>query len=122
MQAVVIDDEIHNIDNLIALLARHCPQITVAGQASNAVEGVEIILSVKPDIVFLDIQMPGKNGFDLLKMLPNHHFELIFVTGYDQYGIQAIRFSALDYLLKPIDPQELQTAVMRAQQKIEHKN
>ncbi|WP_031529061.1 LytR/AlgR family response regulator transcription factor [Dyadobacter crusticola] len=121
MRAVIIDDEVHNVDNLVALLARHCPQVTVAGHAGNADEGAELILSVNPDIVFLDIQMPGKNGFEMLKLLPNHNFELIFVTGYDQYGIQAIRFSALDYILKPIDPQELQTAVQRAREKIEQK-
>ncbi|KQS30715.1 LytTR family DNA-binding domain-containing protein [Dyadobacter sp. Leaf189] len=121
MQAVIIDDEVHNVDNLIALLARYCPQVMVAGHAGNADDGAELILSVKPDIVFLDIQMPGKNGFEMLKMLPSHHFELVFVTGFDQYGIQAIRFSALDYIMKPIDPQELQTAVQRAQQKIDQK-
>lgn len=118
IRAVIIDDEANNIDNLKALLLRHCPQVTIEGHAFDADAGREVINSVQPDLVFLDIQMPGKTGFDLLKSIPKPAFEIIFVTGFDQYGIQAIRFSAIDYLLKPIDPQDLQTAVARAADKI----
>jgi two-component system LytT family response regulator len=114
VSAVIIDDEQNNIDNLEILLAQYCPQVTIVGKALNAVEGESVILQHNPDIVFLDIQMPGKNGFELLQTLPTHHFELIFVTAFDQYGIQAVRFSALDYLLKPIDTEELKTAVHKA--------
>lgn len=118
IRAVIIDDEVNNIGNLKALLLRHCPQVSVEGQATNADMGVEVINRIQPNLVFLDIQMPGKTGFDLLKSLSKPSFEVIFVTGFDQYGIQAIRFSAIDYLLKPIDPQDLKSAVMRASEKI----
>lgn len=118
IRAVIIDDEANNIDNLKALLLRHCPQVSVKDFACNADTGIEVINRVEPDLVFLDIQMPGKTGFDLLKSLSKPAFEIIFVTGFDQYGIQAIRFSAIDYLLKPIDPQDLHAAVARAAEKI----
>ncbi|ODS81404.1 MAG: DNA-binding response regulator [Cytophagaceae bacterium SCN 52-12] len=121
IRAVTIDDEVNNIDNLTALLRHYCPEVAVIGQAGNAAEGLEVITTLEPELVFLDIQMPGQNGFDLLKSLPHYDFEVIFVTGFDQYGIQAIRFSAIDYLLKPIDPAELQNAVRRAGEKIGEK-
>lgn len=121
MRAVIIDDEINNIDNLKILLSRYCPDIILAGEAGNAEEGAEMIINLNPDLVFLDIQMPEKSGFDLLKSLPHHNFEVIFVTGFDQYGIQAIRFSAIDYLVKPIELTELKSAVTRAKEKIEEK-
>jgi two-component system LytT family response regulator len=113
-KAVIIDDEQNNIDNLYALLQVHCPHIIIAATAINAIEGKNIIMQHQPDIVFLDIQMPGKNGFELLQSLPSHHFEVIFVTAYDQYGIQAVKFSAVDYLLKPINTDELKLAVQKA--------
>ena len=112
--AVIIDDEQNNIDNLSILLRQYCPQLEITGQAINATEGETLILRLNPEIVFLDIQMPGKNGFELLKSLRTHHFELIFVTAHDQYGIQAVKFSAIDYLLKPINPEELINAVNKA--------
>ncbi|MES2330490.1 MAG: LytTR family DNA-binding domain-containing protein [Bacteroidota bacterium] len=112
--AVIIDDEQNNIDNLEILLEQYCPQLTIVATALNATDGEAIILEHHPDIVFLDIQMPGKNGFALLQSLRTHSFELIFVTAFDQYGIQAVKFSALDYLLKPIDVEELKTAVHKA--------
>lgn len=114
ISAVIIDDEQNNIENLEILLQQYCPQLTVVATALNAADGKSIILEHDPDIVFLDIQMPGKNGFALLQSLQTHNFELIFVTAFDQYGIQAVKFSALDYLLKPIDTEELKTAVHKA--------
>ncbi|MEO7531323.1 MAG: LytTR family DNA-binding domain-containing protein [Sediminibacterium sp.] len=112
--AVIIDDEQNNIDNLEILLEQYCPQVTVTAKALNATDGEAIILEHDPDIVFLDIQMPGKTGFALLQSLKTYHFELIFVTAFDQYGIQAVKFTALDYLLKPIDTEELKNAVNKA--------
>jgi two-component system, LytTR family, response regulator len=112
--AVVIDDEQNNIDNLSALLQKHCPEIAILATAKNADLGKVIIEQYQPDLVFLDIQMPGKNGFELLASLPLHAFEIIFVTAYDQYGIQAIKFAALDYLLKPVNAKDLQHAVGKA--------
>lgn len=118
MKAVIIDDEENNIDNLNVLLQQYCPQVHVVATAMNAEDGEKVIFQQNPDIVFLDIQMPGKNGFDLLTSLKNHNFEIIFVTAYDHYAIQAIKFSALDYLLKPINIEELKLAVHKAAQRI----
>ena len=114
IKAVIIDDEQNNIDNLQILLQQYCLQVTVVAFALNAVEGKKIILQHEPDLIFLDIQMPEKSGFDLLKSLPDYSFEIIFVTAYDKYGIQAVKFAAIDYLLKPIDINELQNAVQKA--------
>jgi two-component system, LytTR family, response regulator len=114
IRAVIIDDEKNNIDNLEGLLQKHCPEVAIAAHALNADEGKQIILQYQPDIIFLDIQMPGKNGFDLLQALPQHSFEIIFVTAFDQYGIQAVKFSAIDYLLKPVNTDELKIAVEKA--------
>jgi two-component system, LytTR family, response regulator len=113
-KAVLIDDENHNLDNLSQLLTTYCPQLNVCDTATNAEYGKTIILRHQPDIVFLDIQMPDKNGFDLLTELSQYDFEVIFVTAYDQYAIKAMRFAAVDYLLKPIDIEDLQSAVDRA--------
>lgn len=121
VRAVIIDDEQNNIDNLSALLQKHCPQVAIDATARNATEGKAIILQHRPELVFLDIQMPGKNGFDLLKSLPTPSFEIIFVTAYDQYGIQAIKFSAIDYLLKPVNTEDLKAAVQHAAQRSQKK-
>lgn len=114
ISAVIIDDEQNNIENLEILLRLHCPQVTVVATAMNANDGAFIIVHHNPDIIFLDIQMPGRNGFEMLQSLKHHNFELIFVTAFDQYGIQAVKFSALDYLLKPIKTDELKNAVNKA--------
>jgi two-component system, LytTR family, response regulator len=117
INTVIIDDEQNNIDNLSILLHTYCPQVTVLARALNANDGEQIILKHKPDLVFLDIQMPEKNGFDMLKSLNSFDFEIIFVTAYDQYGIQAVKFSAIDYLLKPINIDDLKQAVQKAAMK-----
>jgi two-component system, LytTR family, response regulator len=114
LSAVLIDDEINNLDNLSRLLGTYCPEVTVLGTALSAAEGREAIIRHRPDLVFLDIQMPGQSGFDLLGSLSEYTFDVIFVTAYDQYGIQAVKFSALDYLLKPIHIDELRSAVDKA--------
>lgn len=114
MRSIIIDDETNNIDNLQLLLQQHCPAIKIIATATNADQAEKLILLHQPDLLFLDIQMPDKNGFDLLRSLPDPGFEVIFVTGFDKYGIQAVRFSAIDYLLKPIVVTELVAAVERA--------
>ena len=114
LQAVIVDDEVSNIENLTILLNKYCPKIAVAGTATNVDQGLLAIREINPSILFLDIQMPDKSGFDLLKSIAHHNFEVIFVTAYDQYAIQAIRFSAIDYLLKPVNVNELVNAVDRA--------
>lgn len=114
MKAILIDDEPHNLSNLRSLLATYCPSVEVCAVALNAEEGKKALSKHQPDLLFLDIQMPEQNGFELLRSLAEYDFEVIFVTAYDQYAIQAMRFSAVDYLLKPVAISELQNAVERA--------
>jgi len=121
INTVIIDDELHNIDNLVSLLQKHCPQVNVMATATNADEAEAIINLRNPALLFLDIQMPGRNGFDLLRNLPVRNFEVIFVTAYDQYGIQAIKFSAIDYLLKPVNVTELKEAINKVAEHINNK-
>jgi two-component system LytT family response regulator len=122
MKVVIIDDEDNNIDNLQQLLLEYCSEVKVVGAASDADAGAALIKRAQPDLVFLDIEMPGKNGFDLLKSLPELNFELIFVTAHHQYGIQAVKFAAIDYLLKPINIDEIKGAVAKAVKKRAEKN
>ncbi len=118
IRSVIIDDEVNNIDNLNGLLQQYCPQVHVAGTAMNAESGARIIKELAPQLVFLDIQMPDKSGFDMLKDLHDYNFEIILATAYDTYGIQAVKFSALDYLLKPLNIAELKSAVTKAEKRI----
>jgi two-component system LytT family response regulator len=118
IRSIIIDDEANNVENLRSLLHKHFPAIKVVATANNADQGLSLIDSHKPDLIFLDIQMPVKNGFDMLKAISKIDFEIIFVTAFDQYGIQAIKFSALDYLLKPIDVKELTDAIRKAEDRI----
>jgi two-component system LytT family response regulator len=121
LQAVIVDDEISNIENLTIMLNKYCPKIVVAGTATNVDQGLLVIREINPSILFLDIQMPDKDGFDLLKNVMAPDFEVIFVTAYNEYAIQAIKFSAIDYLLKPININELVNAVDRAIINVEKK-
>ncbi len=114
MKAVLIDDELHNLHNLKALLTTYCPQVEVCAMAQNVAEARASLYACQPDLLFLDIQMPDEDGFSLLRSLNSDDFAVIFVTAYDQYAIQAMRFSAVDYLLKPVAISELQAAVERA--------
>ncbi len=118
MRVILIDDEISNLENLQTLLQKHCPQVNIMAATQNVSDAVNAIEKHLPHLVFLDIQMGEQTGFDVLKLLPNRNFEVIFVTAYDQYGIQAVKFAALDYLLKPVDIEELKTAVHKAEQKL----
>jgi len=118
MKAILIDDELSNLENLRALLAKHCRQVTILATAQNVNDAVNAIEKYSPNVVFLDIQMGNQTGFDVLKRLPNRNFEVIFVTAYDHYGIQAVKFAAFDYLLKPIDIDELMNAVNNAEHKL----
>jgi two-component system LytT family response regulator len=115
---VIIDDELNNIHNLQTILRVHCSDVAIVATAQNADEGIAAIRLHQPDLVLLDIQMPGKSGFEVLKGFTEPNFEVIFITAYDQYGIQAIKFSALDYLLKPINIDELKAAIEKARQKL----
>src|SRR5688572_27084229 len=113
IKAICIDDEGHCLDTLTLLLKEFCPQVQVIDQCRSAKKGMEAIEKHKPDLVFLDIEMPAMNGFGMLEQLTEIPFAVIFTTSYDHYAIKAIRFSALDYLLKPIDPKELIAAVQK---------
>lgn len=118
IKAVIIDDEPKNVRLLNGMLKEFCPQVQVIGEAFNAKEGKELILSSNPELVFLDIEMPYGNGFDLIDSLGQVSFEVIFVTAFDKYVLQAFKYSALDYLLKPVNIEELQAAVKNAEKRI----
>lgn len=116
IKAILIDDEVHCLDTLNMLLSDYCPDVQVIEQCVSAKKALEAIEKLKPDLLFLDIEMPVMNGFELLEQLSSISFAIIFTTSYDQYAIKAIRFSALDYLLKPIEPKELISAVKKVQE------
>ena len=111
LKALIVDDELNNRENLKLALEQYCPSVEVIGLAEGVLAALKMIHAQKPDLVFLDIEMPNGSGFDLLESLPQIDFEVIFVTAYDQYAIRAIKFAAVDYLLKPLDIEELQMAV-----------
>jgi two-component system, LytTR family, response regulator len=117
ISAVLIDDEPKNNAILEKMLAGFCPEVMIAGKADNSREGIDIIRKVKPDLVFLDIEMPYGNAFDLLDRLKPFTFDVIFVTAFDNYTLKAFKYSALDYLLKPVDIEELKAAVERVIEK-----
>jgi two-component system, LytTR family, response regulator len=115
MKAIIIDDEPDNVRLLSLQMARHCPQIDLVGQFTDSTDGLRAIQALQPGLVFLDIEMPIMNGFQLLERLSELTFHIVFVTAYDQYAVRAFRFSALDYLLKPIDTVDLVATVRRAE-------
>lgn len=118
--ATIVDDEPYCCETLATLLERYCPAVKVMDICHSAADALQSIREQKPNILFLDIEMPHMNGFEMLEKLPEIDFELIFTTSYDQYAIKAIRFSALDYLLKPIDREELQKAVQKVIGRMKH--
>ena len=113
LKAIIVDDEPYCCESLATLLERFCPEVKISAICNSGQEALTAIAEIKPHLVFLDIEMPYMNGFELLEKLPAIDFELVFTTSYDQYAIKAFRFSALDYLLKPIDREELQKAVKK---------
>lgn len=114
LTAVLIDDETKLLQVLRMKLNSNCPDVNIVGTASNAEDGYEMINELNPDVVFLDIGMPGGSGFDMLRRFEKIRFELIFVTGYNEYALEAINFCAIGYVLKPINSEELIDAVNRA--------
>lgn len=112
LKTILIDDDESNLSALSEKL-KHCP-VEIVARCESAQKGIEAIESLRPDLVFLDIEMPVMNGFVMLQQLEYKNFELIFVTAYDHYAIKAIRYSALDYLVKPVDIEELKQAVEKA--------
>ncbi len=119
--AVIAEDELRSRDFLKSLVTEFCPQVEVVGSAASIDEAVPMINDLRPDILFLDIEMHNGTGFDILQQVEYRGFHVIFTTAYDQYAVKAIKFSALDYLLKPIDVEELQQAVKKAVEQLESK-
>ena len=117
LNTIIVDDEQDSIDLLRLQLHRHCPEVEVPRCYNNPMQALQDILSIPPDLLFIDVEMPGMNGFELLEQVQPLNFSVVFVTAFNQYAIRAFRFNALDYLLKPTDPEELKTAVTRATQK-----
>ena len=118
IRCLLADDEHSSREALRSLLEKHCPEVTIIGDAASADEAFDLISSQKPQLVFLDINMPGKSGFDLLRMFTQIDFDVIFVSGFNEYAIQAFDFNALDYILKPVDYNKLVSSVNRAADRI----
>lgn len=118
IQAIIIDDEQHCIDSLQADLSGHCPGVEVLASCLSAKDGILAIRKHKPQLVFLDVEMPWMNGFEMLEMLEHIEFSIIFTTAYDKFAARAFRISAVDYLLKPIDVNELVAAVEKVREKM----
>jgi two-component system LytT family response regulator len=118
INAIIVDDEPYCCEALSILLGRYCPQVDVRSSYHSAIDALGAIREQKPQLLFLDIEMPRMNGFELLEKVKDLQFELIFTTSYDQYAIKAIRFSALDYLLKPIDREELVRSIQKVEQRL----
>jgi two-component system LytT family response regulator len=111
--AIIIDDETKGRIALKQKLQDYCPEVELLGEAANGFEGLSLIDKQHPDIVFLDIEMPMMSGFEMLQRIENKNFHLIFTTAYDQYAIKAIKYAAFDYLLKPIDIEELKATIAK---------
>jgi len=122
IRAIIVEDEKSNRDNLSRILGEYCNSVEIVALCSSAVEGRKAISELQPDLVFLDIEMPGGNGFSMLESLGQINFEVIFVTAFDHYGIKAVKFCALDYLLKPIDLLELTQAVDKVEHRLAEKS
>lgn len=116
LKAIIVDDEKWNRANLQALLKDNCPNVKVLAEAVSADEAIELLTVNKIDLLFLDIEMPNKSGLELLKEMGEVDFEVIFCTAHSQYALKAFKFNAVDYLLKPIDENELITAVKQAEE------
>ncbi len=117
MKAIIVDDEQKVRSYLKRMLDEYCKEVEIVAEAANADQGASAILFHKPDLVFLDVQMPRRSGFDMLRTLGQPAFDIIFVTGDDKHAVEAFKFSALDFLLKPVEPSDLLGAIAKAFQK-----
>ena len=120
IKAVLVDDERHSLETLAYKLERYCPEVVVEARFTDPQEALDYLLQDPPDLVFLDIEMPSLNGFELLARMPEVPFDVVFTTAYDEFGIRAVKVSALDYLLKPIQAEELKGAVQKYAEKHTH--
>jgi len=117
INCILVDDESSGRIVLSELLAKYCPDVHILGEADNIEDAFRLINEKQPDLVFLDIQMPGGDGFELLKKFDTINFDIIFVTSFDKYAISAIKFSALDYLLKPVDVSDLLKSIEKVRKR-----
>lgn len=122
IRTVIIDDEPMARETISEMLSTYCEDVAVVGQAGDVRNGVEMIKKTRPDLILLDIQLTDGNGFDVLKKLNTYHFKVIFITAYEDYAVKAFKFSAIDYLLKPIDPSEMSEALEKVRVSIEKEN
>ena len=113
IRCVLIDDESNSLEMMEWLLKTYCPQVKIEAMCNAASKGIEAINKYKPDLVFLDIEMPHMNGFDMLEQFDKLFFDVVFCTAYDQFAIKAFKYSALNYLLKPVDPEDLKETIRR---------
>jgi len=113
LKAIIVDDEEAALNSLELLVQAYCPNVSIIAKGESVNEGLELIKKHNPDIVFLDIEMPHGNGFELIERSPNLNYEVIFITAYNQFAIKAFKYSAIDYILKPTDPEELVKAVQK---------
>lgn len=118
IRSIVIDDEQHCVRALLSDLQQHCPSIEIADSCSSAKEGIMAIKKLNPDLIFLDVEMPWMNGFEMLEILGDVNFSIIFTTAHDEFAAKAFRISAVDYLLKPIDAGDLKAAVQKVEKKM----
>jgi len=121
LNIAIVEDEKHSRESLKNLLEEFCEDVSVVGMAGTVDEAIQLLKVKKPDLVFMDIELQTGTGFDVLEALKDQYFEVIFTTAFEQYAIKAIKFSSIDYLLKPIDIEELQNAVRKAQDRSEEK-
>lgn len=117
IKAIIVDDEQRSREALNGLIERYCPEVFIISEATGCNDGIDKARKFEPDLVFLDIQMPDGSGFNFLEAFDKINFEVIFTTAHDQFAIKAIKYSALDYLLKPVDPDELKVAIHKYLQK-----
>ncbi len=113
IRAIIVDDEQHCIDHLTRLLKKHSDEIELTGHFLNVNDGIKAIKSLQPDLIFLDVQIHDETGFDLLGRIKEKKFEVVFTTAFDRFAVQAFKFSALDYLLKPVDPEDLSATIKK---------
>lgn len=117
IRCILIDDENNSLEMMEWLIKTYCPQVSIEAMCNSSEKGIEAIRKFKPDVVFLDIEMPHMNGFDMLEQFDKLFFDVVFCTAYDQFAIRAFKYSALNYLLKPVDPADLQETIRRLEEK-----
>lgn len=117
IRCILVDDETNALEMMEWLLKTYCPNVEIMAMCNSAEQGIDAIHKFKPDVVFLDIEMPRMNGFDMLEQFDKLFFDVVFCTAYDQFAIKAFKYSALNYLLKPVDPDDLKATVERIEER-----